>query len=40
MLRTQMAIVKRLSKFEPVNVIALRQLIADRVTEAGKYVVA
>ena len=40
MLRTQMAIVKRLSKFEPVNVIALRQQIADRVTEAGKYVIA
>jgi butyryl-CoA dehydrogenase len=40
MLRTQMAIVKRLSKSEPVNVIALRQQIADRVTEAGKYVIA
>ena len=40
MLRTQMAIVKRLSKFEPVNVVALRQQIADRVTEAGKYVIA
>ena len=40
MLRTQMAIVKRLSKFEPVNVVALRQQIADRITEAGKYVIA
>ncbi len=40
MLRTQMAIVKRLSKFEPVNVIALRQQVAERVTEAGKYVIA
>ncbi|HVP44704.1 MAG TPA: acyl-CoA dehydrogenase family protein [Terriglobales bacterium] len=40
MLRTQMAIVKRLSKFEPVNVVVLRQQIADRVTETGKYVVA
>ncbi|HVP42771.1 MAG TPA: hypothetical protein VMS96_05035, partial [Terriglobales bacterium] len=40
MLRTQMAIVKRLSKFEPVNVVSLRQQIADRVTETGKYVIA
>jgi butyryl-CoA dehydrogenase len=40
MLRTQLAILKRLSKYEPVNTIALRQKIADRVLEAGKYVVA
>jgi alkylation response protein AidB-like acyl-CoA dehydrogenase len=40
MLRTQMAILRRLAKHEPVNVIALRQSIADRVLEAGKYVTA
>ncbi len=40
MLRTQMAILRRLAKHEPVNVIALRQQIADRVLEAGKYVTA
>jgi alkylation response protein AidB-like acyl-CoA dehydrogenase len=39
MLRTQMAIVRRLSKSEPVNTIALRQKIADRCVEAGKYVI-
>ncbi len=40
MLRTQMAILKRLSKYEPFNTIVLRQRIADRVLEAGKYVTA
>jgi len=40
MLRTQMAILRRLSKYEPLNTIALRQHIAQRVLEAGKYVVA
>jgi alkylation response protein AidB-like acyl-CoA dehydrogenase len=40
MLRTQLAILRRLAKHEPVNVIAQRQLIADRVLEAGKYVIA
>src|SRR4051812_24684397 len=40
MLRTQMAILRRGAKHEPVNVIALRQTIADRVLEAGKYVTA
>jgi alkylation response protein AidB-like acyl-CoA dehydrogenase len=40
MLRTQMAILRRLSKHEPVNTIALRQQIANRVLEAGKYVTA
>jgi butyryl-CoA dehydrogenase len=39
MLRTQMAILRRLSKHEPVNVIALRQQIAKRSLEAGKYVI-
>ena len=40
MLRTQMAILRRLAKYEPVNTIALRQQIAEKVIEAGKYVVA
>ena len=40
MLRTQLAILRRLLKYEPVNTIALRQKIADRVLEAGKYVTA
>ncbi|MCI0347975.1 MAG: acyl-CoA dehydrogenase family protein [Acidobacteriales bacterium] len=40
MLRTQMAILRRLSKHEPVNTIGLRQQIANRVLEAGKYVIA
>jgi alkylation response protein AidB-like acyl-CoA dehydrogenase len=37
MLRTQLAIVRRLSKHEPFNTIALRQQIALRTIEAGKY---
>ena len=37
MLRTQLAIVRRLSKHEPFNTIALRQQIAQRMIEAGKY---
>ena len=40
MLRTQMAILRRLSKYEPVNTIGLRQQIAQRVLDAGKYVIA
>jgi alkylation response protein AidB-like acyl-CoA dehydrogenase len=40
MLRTQLAILRRLLKCEPVNTIALRQKIADRVLAAGKYVTA
>jgi butyryl-CoA dehydrogenase len=40
MLRTQMAILRRLSKHEPVNTIGLRQQIAQRVLDAGKYVIA
>ena len=39
MLRTQLAILRRLSKHETVNAIVLRQQIAKRVLEAGKYVV-
>jgi len=37
MLRTQLAILRRLSKHEPFNTIELRQLIAQRVIERGKY---
>ena len=37
MLRTQLAIVRRLSKHEPFNTIALRQRIAQKTIEAGKY---
>ena len=37
MLRSQMAILRRLSKREPFNVIALRERIAQRVIEGGKY---
>jgi len=40
MLRTQLAIVRRLSKHEPFNTIALRQQIAQRTIEAGKYSLA
>jgi len=37
MLRTQLAIVRRLSKHEPFNTIGLRQQIAQKTIEAGKY---
>jgi butyryl-CoA dehydrogenase len=40
MLRSQMAILRRLCKYEPFNVVALRQAIAQRVIETGKYMVA
>ena len=40
MLRTQLAIVRRLAKHEPFNTIALRQQIAQKTIEAGKYVIA
>ncbi|MGZ4822428.1 MAG: acyl-CoA dehydrogenase family protein, partial [Terriglobales bacterium] len=40
MLRTQMAILRRLLKYDPVNTIALREKIAARVIEQGKYVTA
>jgi butyryl-CoA dehydrogenase len=39
MLRSQMAILRRLCKHEPFNTVALRQAIAQKVLEAGKYVV-
>jgi alkylation response protein AidB-like acyl-CoA dehydrogenase len=37
MLRTQVAILRRLAKYEPFNTIALRQQIAAKTMEAGKY---
>jgi butyryl-CoA dehydrogenase len=40
MMRTQIAIVRRLVKHEPVNVIGLQEQIAARVLETGKYVTA
>jgi len=40
MLRTQLAIVRRLSKHEPFNTIALRQQIAQKTIERGKYTMA
>ena len=39
-LRTQLAILRRLAKFEPFNTIALRQEIASKVIERGKYTLA
>jgi alkylation response protein AidB-like acyl-CoA dehydrogenase len=40
MLRTQLVILRRLFKYEPYNVIALTQQIANRMVDAGKYVTA
>ena len=40
MLRTQLAILRRLAKYEPFNTIELRQQIAQRVIEEGKYTLA
>jgi butyryl-CoA dehydrogenase len=40
MLRTQLAILRRLAKYEPFNTIELRQQIAQRVIEVGKYTLA
>jgi butyryl-CoA dehydrogenase len=37
MLRTQMAILRRLAKFEPADTIALGREIAAHVVEAGRY---
>jgi butyryl-CoA dehydrogenase len=37
MLRTQMAILRRLAKHDPVNTIQLRQQIAEKVIERGRY---
>src|SRR5262249_18286738 len=40
MLRTQLAILRRLAKHEPFNTIALRQQIAQKTIERGKYSLA
>jgi butyryl-CoA dehydrogenase len=40
MLRTQLAILRRLAKHEPFNTIELRQQIAQKMIERGKYVLA
>lgn len=37
MLRSQLAILRRISKYEPFNTIALREKIAAKVIESGKY---
>ena len=39
MLRTQMAILRRMFKYEPINSIEARKHVADKVIEAGKYVI-
>jgi hypothetical protein len=39
MLRTQLAILRRLGKYEPFNTIELRQQIAQKVIERGKYAI-
>src|SRR5438067_44732 len=39
-LRIQTAVLRRLVKYDPINTIALRQQVAQRVIEAGKYVTA
>jgi butyryl-CoA dehydrogenase len=39
MLRTQLAILRRLAKYEPFNTIALRQEIAAKMIDAGKYTI-
>jgi alkylation response protein AidB-like acyl-CoA dehydrogenase len=38
-LRTNLAVLKRFTKFEPVNAIAARRRIAKRLLEAGRYIV-
>jgi len=38
-LRTNLAVLKRFTKYEPVNTIAVRRKIAARMIEAGKYTV-
>ncbi|MGA8438187.1 MAG: acyl-CoA dehydrogenase family protein [Candidatus Sulfotelmatobacter sp.] len=40
MLRTQLAILRRLAKYEPFNTIELRQQIAQKVIERGNYTLA
>jgi butyryl-CoA dehydrogenase len=40
MLRTQLAILRRLGKYEPFNTVELRQQIAQRMIERGKFTLA
>jgi butyryl-CoA dehydrogenase len=40
MLRSQLAILRRLCKYEPFNVVSLRRMIAQRIIETGKYQIA
>jgi alkylation response protein AidB-like acyl-CoA dehydrogenase len=40
MLRTQLAILRRLAKYEPFNTIELRQQIAQKAIERGKYAIS
>jgi butyryl-CoA dehydrogenase len=40
MLRSQLAILRRLCKYDPFNVVLLRRTIAQRVIDTGKYQVA
>jgi hypothetical protein len=40
MLRMQLAILRRLGKYEPFNTIELRQQIAQKMIERGKYTLA
>src|SRR5258708_949412 len=40
MMRTQLAMLRRLAKYEPFNTIELRQQIAQRMIERGKYTLA
>ena len=39
-LRSQLAILRRLAKYEPFNIIGLRQAVAQKVIETGKYSIA
>jgi hypothetical protein len=38
-LRTNMAVLRRFAKYEPVDSIALRRRIADRLLSAGRYII-
>ena len=40
MFRTQLAILRRLAKYAPFNTVELRQQIAQRMIERGKYTLA
>ncbi len=40
MLKTQMSILRRLTKHDPYNVIALQETVAKKILDAGRYVIA